>query len=80
MNTLESWIEAACAELGIVEVARPAAPVTAYLLGVAVGRGEPTVGAADRLRRLAVGWAATAAAGGPADAGTSAEAETAAGA
>ncbi len=62
MNTLESWTEAACAELGLDpavldtgtvldlardaahQVARPAAPLTAYLLGVAVGRGQPLDG------------------------------------
>jgi Domain of unknown function (DUF6457) len=39
-------------------VERPAAPVTAYLLGVAVGRGQPLAAAAERLRRLAAGWEA----------------------
>ena len=38
------------------EVARPAAPLTAYLLGVAVGRGQPVTEAAERLRALAQGW------------------------
>lgn len=38
-------------------VARPAAPWTAYLLGVAVGRGRPMPEAAARLRELADGWA-----------------------
>jgi Domain of unknown function (DUF6457) len=74
MNTLESWTEAACTELGIDpaimdtrvvldiardaahQVARPAAPLTAYLLGVAVGRGQPLDGAAERIRLLAAGW------------------------
>ncbi len=37
-------------------VARPAAPLTAYLLGVAVGRGEPAGQAAARLRTLAQEW------------------------
>jgi hypothetical protein len=37
-------------------VARPAAPWTAYLLGVAVGRGRPMPEAAARLRELADGW------------------------
>jgi len=37
-------------------VARPAAPLTAYLLGVAVGRGQPLQDAADRVRALAAGW------------------------
>lgn len=78
MNTLESWTEAACAELGIDssaaatraildvardvahQVARPAAPLTAYLLGVAVGRGQPVEAAAERIRELAAGWPAAA--------------------
>ncbi|ROO88562.1 hypothetical protein EDD29_6233 [Actinocorallia herbida] len=34
-------------------VARPAAPLTAYLLGVAVGRGADPVEAAERLSALA---------------------------
>lgn len=38
-------------------VARPAAPLTAYLLGVAVGRGRPMAEAAARLRELAAAWA-----------------------
>jgi Domain of unknown function (DUF6457) len=38
-------------------VARPAAPLTAYLLGVAVGRGQPVADAAARLRDLAGAWA-----------------------
>lgn len=38
-------------------VARPAAPLTAYLLGVAVGRGQSMAGAAARLRELAGAWA-----------------------
>jgi len=37
-------------------VNRPAAPLTAYLLGVAVGRGLSLPEAADRVRALAVGW------------------------
>ncbi len=76
MNTLESWTEAACAELGIDpavletrtvldiardaahQVARPAAPLTAYLLGVAVGQGQPLASAAERLSELAARWPA----------------------
>ena len=76
MNTLESWTEAVCAELGLDpavmdtravldiardaahQVARPAAPLTAYLLGVAVGRGQPLDGAAERLSELAARWPA----------------------
>jgi len=41
-------------------VARPAAPLTAYLLGIAVGRGVPVDGAARRLRGLAARWPETA--------------------
>jgi hypothetical protein len=41
-------------------VARPAAPLTAYLLGVAVGRGRPLPEAAARLRELAESFQATA--------------------
>jgi Domain of unknown function (DUF6457) len=37
-------------------VARPAAPLTAYLLGVAVGRGLGLPEAADRVRALAARW------------------------
>jgi hypothetical protein len=38
-------------------VNRPAAPLTAYLLGVAVGRGLTLPGASERVRALAVSWA-----------------------
>ena len=38
------------------QVDRPAAPVTAYLLGLAVGGGMPAELAAARLRALAAGW------------------------
>ncbi|GGV20971.1 DUF6457 domain-containing protein [Actinomadura sp. LOL_016] len=37
-------------------VARPGAPITAYLLGLAVGRGAPARDAAARLTELAEGW------------------------
>jgi hypothetical protein len=37
-------------------VDRPAAPLTAYFLGVAVGRGEPLAETAAKLRQLARGW------------------------
>jgi hypothetical protein len=47
-------------------VARPAAPLTAYLLGVAVGQGRPVAEASARLRALARDWAS---AGGAAGAG-----------
>jgi hypothetical protein len=40
------------------QVERPAAPLTAFLLGLAVGRGADPAGAAARLERLAGGWAA----------------------
>lgn len=39
-------------------VARPAAPLTTYLLGVAVGRGADPVAAAARLSELAARWSA----------------------
>jgi hypothetical protein len=38
-------------------VARPAAPLTAYLVGVAVGRGLALPDAAGRVSALAAGWA-----------------------
>ncbi len=41
-------------------VDRPAAPVTAYLLGVAVGQGRPLAGTLARLTELAGSWAAAA--------------------
>jgi len=37
-------------------VARPAAPLTAYLVGVAVGRGRALPDAAGRISALAAGW------------------------
>jgi hypothetical protein len=37
-------------------VDRPAAPLTAYLLGVAVGRGLTLPEAADRVRALVARW------------------------
>ena len=37
-------------------VDRPAAPLTAYFLGVAVGRGEPLAETARKLQQLAQGW------------------------
>ena len=37
-------------------VARPAAPLTAYLVGVAVGRGLTLPDAAGRISALAAGW------------------------
>jgi hypothetical protein len=37
-------------------VARPAAPLTAYLMGLAVGRGTPVRDAAARITEMAEGW------------------------
>jgi Domain of unknown function (DUF6457) len=37
-------------------VARPAAPLTAYLVGVAVGRGLALPDAAGRVTALAASW------------------------
>jgi hypothetical protein len=71
MNTLETWIDAACAALGLSpsdvatravldlardvahQVDRSAAPVTAFMLGLAVGAGQPLDDATGRLRALA---------------------------
>jgi hypothetical protein len=38
------------------EVLRPAAPVTAYLMGVAVGRGADPAETAERISALALAW------------------------
>jgi Domain of unknown function (DUF6457) len=38
------------------QVERPAAPVTSYLLGLAVGSGTPVAEAVTRLRDLVAGW------------------------
>ena len=38
-------------------MARPAAPLTAYLVGVAVGRGVPLADAVSQITALAAGWA-----------------------
>ena len=38
------------------EVERPAAPLTAFLLGMAVGAGQPLQPTAERLLTLAAGW------------------------
>lgn len=37
-------------------VARPAAPLTTYLMGLAVGSGVPVRDAAARLTEMAEGW------------------------
>jgi hypothetical protein len=47
------------------QVDRPAAPLTAYYLGVAVGAGEPLADAAARIQQLARAWHARH--GGPDD-------------
>jgi hypothetical protein len=63
----ELGLDAAEAQSGLVldlardvahNVLRPGAPVTAYLLGVAVGRGADAAQAAARLTALAVTWPA----------------------
>ena len=41
-------------------VDRPAAPLTAYLLGVAVGQGRPAAEACALLARLAAAWGSSA--------------------
>ena len=38
------------------QVIRPGAPVTAYLMGIAVGRGADPADVAGRLQALALGW------------------------
>ena len=38
------------------QVHRPAAPLTAYLLGVAVAQGHPLAATAARISELAAGW------------------------
>ena len=38
------------------QVLRPGAPVTAYLMGVAVGRGADPADVAARISALALGW------------------------
>ena len=40
-------------------VVRPAAPLTTYLVGVAVGRGVPLPQAAERVKALAASWPQT---------------------
>jgi hypothetical protein len=37
-------------------VDRPAAPLTTYMLGVAVGRGEPLAETAAKIAQFARGW------------------------
>jgi hypothetical protein len=38
------------------QVLRPGAPVTAYLMGLAVGRGADAADVAERISALALGW------------------------
>jgi len=38
------------------QVDRPAAPLTAYVLGAAVGAGHPLAEAAERITQLAESW------------------------
>jgi hypothetical protein len=80
MSTMEDWTAAVCAELGVDQpdtmlildlardvahgVARPAAPLTAYLVGIAVGAGLDPVAAAARVSAMAQAWP-TAGAGDP---------------
>lgn len=37
-------------------VARPAAPLTTFLVGIAVGRGADPAAAAETVKRLAASW------------------------
>jgi len=81
VNELDSWIVAACGELGLSpaevsakavldvardvahQVVRPGAPVSAYLMGIAVGRGADPSDVAERLSALAMAWPSRTAAG-----------------
>lgn len=73
-DRLDTWIEAACMELGIEpgdeytktilnlarviahKVDRRGAPLTSYLLGLAVGSGQPLAESAARLQEIARNW------------------------
>ena len=44
------------AKVAAHNIERPAAPVTTYLLGIAVGRGMDAAEAARRIDALASGW------------------------
>jgi hypothetical protein len=72
---MDTWIEAVCAELGIVidvdvdavlevakdaahNVERPAAPVSTFLLGVAIAQGQDPKATAERITALAKQWPA----------------------
>jgi hypothetical protein len=73
-DRLDTWIETACAELGVEpgdeytktilnlarvvahKVDRRGAPLTSYLLGLAVGSGQPLPESAARLQDIARDW------------------------
>jgi hypothetical protein len=38
------------------QVERPAAPLTAFMIGMAAGKGQPVGEAARRVQELAAGW------------------------
>ena len=75
MNELDEWLAQACAALDIPVidrgpvldlardvahgVMRPAAPLTAYVVGVAVGRGADPRAAFARVNELVEEWSAT---------------------
>ena len=72
MSVLDEWLAAAADELGVTGVdrdlildlardvahgvARPAAPLTTYLLGLAVAAGADPREASARLTALALAW------------------------
>ena len=74
MTELDQWMAAVCAELDVPlvdtkpvldlardvahGVLRPAAPLTAYLVGVAVGRGARPEAAFAQVTALVEGWPA----------------------
>lgn len=73
-DPLDTWIETACAELGVEpgaeytktilnltrviahKVDRRGAPLTSYLLGLAVGSGQSLAESAARLQDIARNW------------------------
>ncbi len=73
MNELDEWMTTVCAALGIPQqpagpvldlardvahgVLRPAAPLTAYLVGLAVGRGAEPAAAFAQVTALVEEWA-----------------------
>ena len=73
MKTLDEWVAAVVADLGLQSgldvsqvldlardvahgVERPAAPVTTYLVGMAVAAGADPADVAERVRALASAW------------------------